>query len=37
LKEQLKTSAQTVAPAKEQSQQPQAPEQDAPRRRGPRM
>jgi hypothetical protein len=40
LKDQLKSSVQTVAPAKEQGQQPQqlqAPEQDAPRRRGPRM
>jgi hypothetical protein len=37
LKEQLKASAQVVAPAKEQGQQPQTPEQDAPRRRGPRM
>jgi len=37
LKEQLKAPVQVVAPAKEQSQQPQPPEQDAPRRRGPRM
>jgi hypothetical protein len=37
LKEQLKASVQAVAPAKEQSQQSQPPEQDAPRRRGPRM
>lgn len=36
LKEQLQALAQLVAPAKQPSQQPPAPEQDAPRRRGPR-
>jgi hypothetical protein len=37
LKEQLKASAQAVGSVKEQGQQPQLPEQDAPKRRGPRM
>jgi hypothetical protein len=37
LKESLKAPVQAVAPAKEQGQQPQPPEQDTPRRRGPRM